>query len=105
MGPGAIMFALTEHYHLTGDLNWLKVALPRMKANAQWILRQRQLLAHNIPCGQRLWSKGCQPAHVVTPDSHCMHMQFYETEAYYWLAVQRCAELFALVDPQEGARM
>ncbi|MBM4030988.1 MAG: hypothetical protein FJ291_04290 [Planctomycetes bacterium] len=105
MGPGAIAFALTEHFLLTGDMAWLKAAAPRMKANAEWMLRQRQLLASIIPGGQRLWSKGLQPAHVVTPDSACMHMQFYESEAYYWLAVKRMADLLALIDPAEGARM
>ncbi len=105
MGPGAIMFTLSEHFRLTGDLDWLKAHAPRMKANAEWILRQRQLLAGNIPGGQRLWSKGLQPAHVVTPDSACMHMQFYESEAYYWLAVKRMAEMLVLIDPKEGTRM
>jgi hypothetical protein len=103
MGPGAIMFTLIEHFRLTGDLDWLKAHAPRMKANAQWILRQRQLLASNLPGGERLWSKGLQPAHVVTPDSERMHMQFYESEAYYWLAVKRMAELLNLIDPAEGA--
>ena len=32
-----------------------------------------------------------------------MHMQFYESEAYYWLAVRRMAELLALVEPDEKA--
>jgi hypothetical protein len=105
MGPGAIMFTLTEHFRLTGDLEWLKLHAPRMKANAQWILRQRHLLADVIPGGQRLWSKGLQPAHVVTPDSERMHMQFYESEAYYWLGVKRMAELLVLIDPKEGAQM
>ena len=95
MGPGAIMFTLIEHFRLTGDRDWLKANAPRMKANAEWILRQRRLLAGNIPGGERLWSKGLQPAHVVTPDSERMHMQFYESEAYYWLAVKRMAELLA----------
>ena len=105
MGPGAIMFALVEHFRLTGDMAWLRANAPRMKANAEWILRQRQVLAQNLPGGQRLWSKGLQPAHVVTPDSHSMHMQFYESEAYYWLAVKRMAELLALIEPDEGARL
>ena len=105
MGPGAIMFALTEHFRLTGDVAWLKVHAPRMKANAEWILRQRRLLADIIPRGRRLWSKGLQPAHVVTPDSHRMHMQFYETEAYYWLAVKRFADVLARIDPDEGRRL
>ncbi|MBN2217222.1 MAG: hypothetical protein JW719_07585 [Pirellulales bacterium] len=105
MGPGAIMFALVEHFRLTGDTAWLKRNAPRMKANVEWILRQRQLLSHILPGGGRLWSKGLQPAHVVTPDSMCMHMQFYESEAYYWLAVKNMAELLALVDPAAGVRL
>lgn len=105
MGAGAIMFTLMEHFRLTGDLDWLKAHTPRMKANAEWILRQRRLLAGNLPGGRRLWSKGLQPAHVVTPDSERMHMQFYESEAYYWLAVQHMAELLTLIDPNEGAWM
>ncbi len=105
MGPGAIMFTLLEHFRLTGDLDWLKASAPRMKANAEWILRQRRLLAGLVPGGERLWSRGLQPAHVVTPDSERMHMQYYETEAYDWLAVQRLADVLALIDPAESGRL
>jgi hypothetical protein len=105
MGPGATAFAASEHFLLTGDLEWLRARASRLQANAEWILRQRQLLAANLPGGKRLWSHGLQPAHVVTPDSECMHMQFYESEAYYWLAVVRTAELLAQVDPAAGARL
>lgn len=105
MGPGAIMFALSEHFRLTGDMAWLRANAPRMKANAEWILRQRRLLRTVLPGGERLWSAGLQPAHVVTPDSMSMHMQFYESEAYYWLSVKRMAQMLAPVDPAEGARM
>jgi hypothetical protein len=105
MGPGAIMFTLAEHFRLTGDLDWLKANAPRMKANAEWILRQRRVLARNLPGGQRLWSKGLQPAHVVTPDSERMHQQFYESEAYYWLAVKSMAEMLMKLEPAQGARM
>ena len=105
MGPGAIMFTLMEHFRLTGDMDWLRKHAPRMKANVEWILRQRRLLGGVIPGGQKLWSKGLQPAHVVTPDSACMHMQFYESEAYYWQAVKRFAEALSLIDPAEGRRL
>ncbi len=104
-GPGAIMFAMAEHYRLTGDTNWLAANAPRMKANAEWILRQRRLTEHIIPGGERLWSKGLLPAHVVTPDSFVMHMDFYESEAYYWLAVNSMAELLAQVDPASSAKI
>ncbi|MBI2298000.1 MAG: hypothetical protein HYU66_03455 [Armatimonadetes bacterium] len=105
MGPGAIMFTLAEHFALTGDLDWLRKNAPRMQANAEWILRQRKLLGTVLPGGERLWSRGLQPAQVVTPDSMAMHMQFYETEAYYLLAVERMAGMLAQVDPAAGKRM
>ena len=44
-GPGSIGWALTEHYWLTGDTGWLKANAPRLKANAEWMLRQRRLVA------------------------------------------------------------
>jgi len=76
-----------------------------MKANAEWILRQRLMTEHIIPNGERLWNKGLLPAHVVTPDSFSMHMDFYESEAYYWLAVNSMADMLARIDPPAGAKM
>jgi hypothetical protein len=103
-GPGAIAYTMCEHWGLTADTAWLKTHAPRMKANADWVLGQRKLLAEILPNGQQLASRGLQPAHVVTPDSGSMHMQFYETEAYYWLAVQRMADMLATIDPVEARR-
>lgn len=105
MGPGAIVFTISEHYRLTGDDAWLRANIQRITANAEWILRQRAVIRKALPGGDRLWSAGLQPAQVVTPDSMSMHMQFYETEAYYWMAVKRTAELLAVVDPEAGRKM
>jgi hypothetical protein len=105
MGPGAIGYQLAEHYWLTGDKDWLKAAAPRLIANADWILRQRGLLTRVIPGGSRLWCSGLQPAHQVTPDSGGMLMQFYESEAYYWLAVRRLADALVEVDPEPANRL
>ena len=104
-GPGMIMQAMNEHFRLTGDMAWLKTNAERMKANAEWILRQRGLLARNIPGGQRLWCKGLQPAMCGTTDANVMFAQFYIMEAYYWLAVKHMADLLTLIDPSEGTRM
>lgn len=104
-GPGAIMLPLTEHYRLTGDREWLKANAPRMQANVEWILRQRRLMSGMVPGGERMWCKGLQPPHQVTPDSGGQFMQFYESEAYYWLAVQRFAQVLAEIDPAEGKRL
>jgi len=105
MGPGAIGWTILEHYSLTGDEAWLKANAPRIKANADWILRQRRLLTGVVPGGDRLWCKGLQPAHQETPDSGGLFMQYYQSEAYYWLAVKSLAEALARVDPDEGTRL
>ena len=104
-GPGSIGWALTEHYWMTGDTEWLKASAPRIKANAEWMLRQRRWLSSLVPGGDRLWSRGLQPALQVTPDSGGLWMQFYECEAYYWLSVLRLAATLAVIDPAAGAEL
>jgi hypothetical protein len=106
-GPGAIMFAMSEHFRLTGDMDWLRTNAPRMKANAEWMLRQRELVATILPGGDRLWSRGLQPAITISPDISFggLYAQYFNTDAFYWLAVKRMADLLSLIDPQEGAKM
>ena len=104
-GPGSIGWALTEHYWMTGDTEWLKASAPRIKANAEWMLRQRRLVTSLVPGGERLWCRGLQPALQVTPDSGGLWMQFYECEGYYWASVSRLAATLAVVDPEGGAKL
>ena len=104
-GPGSIGWALIEHYRITGDAAWFKASAPRIKANVEWMLRQRQTVKDMVPGGERLWCKGLQPALQVTPDSGGLWMQFYEAEAYYWAAVAHFADALATIDPSEGAKL
>ena len=78
---------------------------PRIKANAQWMLRQRQVMAEAVPGGQRLWCKGLQPPLQVTPDSGGLWMQFYEAEAYYWASLARLAATLSVIDPEGGGKL
>ena len=104
-GPGSIGWALTQHYWMSGDKEWLKANEARIVANAEWMIRQRHTVWNMVPGGDRLWCKGLQPALQVTPDSGGLWMQFYECEAYYWASVSRLAETIAVVDPAEGAKL
>jgi hypothetical protein len=104
-GPGSIGWALTEHYWLTGDTEWLRAAAPRIKANAEWMLRQRRVISNLVPGDDRLWCKGLQPALQVTPDSGGLWMQFYECEGYYWASVSRFAAALEVIDPDGGAKL
>ena len=104
-GPGAIGWALVEHYWLTRDAEWLKASAPRIKANVEWMLRQRRTVQNMVPGGERMWCKGLQPAMQMTPDAGGLFMQYYSHEAYYWVAVAHFAEAVATIDPSEGARL
>jgi hypothetical protein len=104
-GPGSIGWALVEHFWLSGDAKWFQASAPRMKANAEWMLRQRRWLKDMVPGGERLWCKGLQPALQVTPDSGGLWMQFYECEAYYWVSIAHFADALATIDRVEGARL
>jgi len=104
-GPGSIGWALTQHFWMTGDKEWLKAVAPRIKANAEWMLRQRQVVSNMVPGGENLWCKGLQPALQVTPDSGGLWMQFYECEAYYWASVSRLSTTLAIVDPTAAAKL
>ncbi|MCX6872309.1 MAG: hypothetical protein NTW21_00645 [Verrucomicrobia bacterium] len=104
-GPGCIGWALTEHYWVTGDREWLKASAPRIQANAEWMLRQRRFLADSIPGGGRLWCKGLQPAHQATPDSGGLFLQWYWSEAYYCASVSRWAATLSEIDPAQGAKL
>ena len=104
-GPGSIGLALTQHYWMTGDTEWLKASAPRIKANAEWMLRQRQVMSNAVPGGKHLWCKVLQPALQVTPDSGGLWMQFYECEAYYWASISRLAAALSVIDPAGGAKL
>lgn len=103
-GPGSIGWSLIEHYRLTGDKAWLSAAAPRLRANAEWMLRQRHWLSGMLPGGDRLWCKGLEPALQVTPDSGGLWMQFYEAEAYYWAALAQFAAVIGDIDPEAAAK-
>jgi len=104
-GAGAIGWALTQHYWMTGDTKWLMASAPRILANAAWMSRQRRLLSGMVPGGERLWCKGLQPALQVTPDSGGLWMQFYEAEGYYWSSMARFADALSTIDPASGAKL
>ncbi len=104
-GPGAIGWALTEHYWMSGGKDWLKANAKRILANVEWMLRQRRVMMEAVPGGERLWCKGLQPALQVTPDSGGEWMQFYEAEAYYWSSISRLAETLAEVDKDAAKKL
>jgi hypothetical protein len=104
-GPGSIGWTLVQHYWLTRDTQWLKANALRIKANAEWMLRQRQVVSSMVPGGERLWCKGLLPARQPTPDSGGLWTQVYECEAYYWVFLAQFADALSVIDPEDGAKL
>lgn len=104
-GPGSTGWALVEHYRITGDKEWFKASAPRIKANVEWMLRQRRTVQDMVPGGDRLWCKGLQPAMQMTPDAGGLFLQFYGHEAYYWVSVAHFAKALVTIDPEGGAKL
>ena len=66
-GPGSIGLALTEHYWLTGDKEWLKPPPRGSRPTPSGCCGSGRSIANVVPGGERLWCKGLQPALQVTP--------------------------------------
>ncbi len=104
-GPGCIGWAINEHYYLTRDNEWLNANVARIKANVDWMLRQRKFLQSMVPGGEKLWGKGLQPALEATPDSQGLFMQWYWSEAFYYATVAKFVELLKQVDEKAAAEL
>jgi hypothetical protein len=62
---GRILFAMAEHYLLTGDKEWFQKNRTRIQAAADWILRQRAKYLQDIPNRQALEVAGLQPPQIL----------------------------------------
>jgi hypothetical protein len=62
---GRVLFAMAEHYFLTGDKEWFEKNRTRIQAAADWILRQRELYLKDIPNRKDLAVAGLQPPQIL----------------------------------------
>jgi hypothetical protein len=102
-GAGLLQLAMLDHYALTGDKGWLAKAIPKLKANSEWILRQRKATTEGTGRRQRSWRHGLHPPHNNW-DSHVWR-SWYESDAIYCAAVRRFAQVIADIDPKSSARL
>jgi hypothetical protein len=91
-GPGIMQWEMVEHYLLTRDETLLRTAAPKLRANADWMIRQRKAFMEGAPGRERAWAGGLLPPHNIW-DSRNWRL-WYESNAYYY------AEVVAAMDPQ-----
>jgi hypothetical protein len=101
-GPGVMQWQMVEHYRLTGDKDWFVKAAPKLRANADWMIRQRRTYLKDVPGRERLWMRGLLPPHNIWDSTNWR--VWYETNANYWLGLSRYAEAIADLDPEAGRK-
>jgi hypothetical protein len=101
-GPGLMQWTMVEHYLLTADKEWLATAAPKLKANADWMIRQRRAFMKDVPGRDRAWCRGLLPPHNIWDSTNWR--LWYESNANYWAGLSHYAEAIAKVDPAAGEK-
>ena len=99
-GHGSMLFAMAEHYLLTGDKGWLREHLANFKAACEWIERQRQQWTQKA--GPDSWSAGLMPPCEM--GDYADWRSLYQTSVFYWRGMKTAAEALSEVEPAIGAR-
>lgn len=103
---GRVLFALAERYLLTGDKEWFERNRDRMRAAADWIIRQRREYMKDVPNRRDLLVDGLMPPCMLgdyaLPSSDWRW--YYSDNAFSVQALQRFADALTAFDPQEGKK-
>jgi len=111
VGALQLLWVMAEHYWLTGDKEWLKQQLPRLKAAADWILTRRQatMKADLTPAEKAgiqagTWSPyGLQPKVAMGDGDPSGSRYYYWADACGYRSVKLFSEVIADVDPKMAA--
>ena len=106
-------WVMAEHYRLTGDKEWLRKELPRLKAAADWIVNRRratmkkkltQAQIDGIKAGT--WSPyGLQPRITMGDGDPSGSRYFYVADASAHQSVKLLADVISEIDPPAGAAL
>ncbi|HNQ87999.1 MAG TPA: hypothetical protein PKM73_05145 [Verrucomicrobiota bacterium] len=99
-GHGSMLYAMAQHYRLSGDKPWLTEHLANFKAACEWIVQQRQRWIETA--GPDTWSAGLIPPCEMGDyaDWRCL----YQTSVFYWRGLKHAAEAIAELEPDTGAK-
>jgi hypothetical protein len=101
-GPGVMQWQMVEHFLLTGDRDWFAQAAPKLRANADWMIRQRRAYLKDVSGRERLWMRGLLPPHNIWDSTNWR--LWYESNANYWLGLNHYAEAVADLDAEAGRK-
>jgi hypothetical protein len=103
---GRILFAMAEHYLLTGDKEWFLKNRARIQAAADWILRQRAKYLQDIPNRQALEVAGLQPPQILGDMGlgRCVWRWYLINDAFSLQSLRRFADALAEFDAEAAQR-
>ena len=99
-GHGSMLYAMAQHYLLSGDRAWLAEHLANFKAAAEWIVRERKQWIEKV--GPDAWSAGLIPPCEL--GDYADWRSLYQTNVFFWRGMKHAALAIADVDPAAGAR-
>ena len=113
VGALQLLWVMTEHYRLTGDEEWLKKELPRLKAACDWIVnRRRTTMKDRLTPEEQAGIKagtwppyGMQPRIQMGDGDPSGANYFYMADAFAHRSVKLLAEVAADVDAAMAAEL
>jgi len=113
VGALQLLWVMTEHYRLSGDKQWLKQELPRLKAAADWILNRRRTTMKPALSPAELAAVkagtlspyGLQPRIQMGDGDPEGANYFYTADAFAHRSVKLLAEVAHDVDAKLGAEL
>ena len=103
LNHGWTLWALAEHFFLTGDRKWLESVLPRVLRGANWIIEERRATMQKESAGEPVPEYGLLPPGQLE-DNEEWHYWF-AVNAYAYRGLNAAAEAVAVIVPEEGARL
>lgn len=100
-GHGSMLYALGQHYLLSGDKAWLKEHLASIKAGAEWVVAERKQWIDKV--GPDAWSSGLIPPCEL--GDYADWRSLYQTNTFYWRGLKCVALAIADADAEAGKRL
>ena len=100
-GHGSMLFAMAQHYLLTGDKTWLRAHQTNFVAAGEWVERQRRQWSEKV--GKDSWSAGLIPPCEL--GDYADWRSLYQTSLFYWRGLQAAGEALREVEPARGNKL
>ena len=88
VGHGAMLYAIAQHYLLSGDKAWLQEHVQNVKAACEWIVRERRQWIGLV--GHEAWSSGLIPPCEL--GDYADWRSLYQTNFMFWRGLKSAAE-------------